>query len=722
MAVVLQNRTVSMILMVPEITVLAPSSLSSSSITEKLDQTNTDQSFSILKHDPSSNMNITSSIPVYHGSIVRIEQHNNDQNTSDLIVRVPNFQCFSLPLDNIDNKQQTKIKRRAPICPILGSSNRQNNLNSSNINTKNNLNKLNLNQSRVASINRLTTGLRSISRAFTHSCKSKRSSSMNEINFLPALPDVEIMTNKVEIPIISKETIEHENLTSTIPKLITPKILFIKQKHFKIKNKQPSTNILIDTKTNLENNQISLTPTSTIITTQYVDVEKTQSRKITSFCQPFIEKTDVNQQTNIIEKDNGKEQQNKSIKFDYEDEPLTTIYQFISDIPLSSIDANSLSTHRYSTISTVVSDNRNSIIDNNGKDVLLSEQPLTIISPTSPGISYNINHKTTASISHNMSPKTQRPFRIQTSILQPDISVIRIGTTDLTTEIDRLLPGEKLSNERIDSITKNQLDIEQKQIDDNQIKQNQYNVIQANEETFAECYEVTYQIDPQYKNEKEQITNQSFIPIQINLDPFEYQNLTSTLTTWLPVISQNEYEQIVHDNNAHQNNRKCQQIKNENHSLEHLDIIPKQREILINNIRRIKSRSVDDLSRTSNDQTSTYQCESISSSSSSDISSRHCTFQRSISYNDRDIYISTDRETRREHFICQVEQLSSGEHAELKENDQILCINSTPVIDEEYTVVLQVINHGLQTDTLNFDIITNSVYEEFKSQIDQVYQ
>jgi C-terminal processing protease CtpA/Prc len=119
---------------------------------------------------------------------------------------------------------------------------------------------------------------------------------------------------------------------------------------------------------------------------------------------------------------------------------------------------------------------------------------------------------------------------------------------------------------------------------------------------------------------------------------------------------------------------------------------------------------------------SAYQPESIADSSSSEISSRHCTLERSNSYNGFGIYVSTDMETRREHFIRQVEDLSPGEQAGLKENDRILCINGTPVINEDYTVVLQLIKHGLQTDTLDFDVITNDAYQQFKSQIDQLYQ
>jgi C-terminal processing protease CtpA/Prc len=117
-----------------------------------------------------------------------------------------------------------------------------------------------------------------------------------------------------------------------------------------------------------------------------------------------------------------------------------------------------------------------------------------------------------------------------------------------------------------------------------------------------------------------------------------------------------------------------------------------------------------------------YQPESIADSSSSEISSRHCTLQRSNSYDGFGVYVSTDAETRREHFIRQVEELSPGDEAGLKENDRILCINGTPVIHEEYTVVLQLIKHGLNTDTLDFDVITNDAYEQFKSQIEQLYQ
>ena len=49
------------------------------------------------------------------------------------------------------------------------------------------------------------------------------------------------------------------------------------------------------------------------------------------------------------------------------------------------------------------------------------------------------------------------------------------------------------------------------------------------------------------------------------------------------------------------------------------------------------------------------------------------------------------------------------------------CINGTPVIQEDYTVVLQLLQTSFQSDTLDFDVITNDAYEQFKSEIDQLY-
>ncbi len=106
-------------------------------------------------------------------------------------------------------------------------------------------------------------------------------------------------------------------------------------------------------------------------------------------------------------------------------------------------------------------------------------------------MSYDFDNKLLSS----SSPKLSRPFRVQTSILQPDISVIRVGTT----EIDRLVPEENLTSESIPNI-------EQKQQEDNHIEQDW----SADDQTFAECYEVTYQIGSQDQNTKEQILSKDY--------------------------------------------------------------------------------------------------------------------------------------------------------------------------------------------------------------------
>jgi len=111
---------------------------------------------------------------------------------------------------------------------------------------------------------------------------------------------------------------------------------------------------------------------------------------------------------------------------------------------------------------------------------------------------------TTQSTRSNISSKIDQPFRVQTSILQPDISVIRIGTSDLRTKVDRRLPGEE-----IDSTS----NIEQQQNEENHIEQGWYGVIHPDDETFAECYEVTYQIDPRYQNEKQQIQGKNYLKL-----------------------------------------------------------------------------------------------------------------------------------------------------------------------------------------------------------------
>lgn len=280
--------------MVPD----TPVQASTSAVT-KLDLPNIDQP---------SKIQINPSMPIFQGSIVRIEQYKDDQNTSDLIVRVPNFQRLSRLSKDIENKPQTRTKRRAPICPVLSTLHQGNNPNALNTNIKNNVKNVNINQSQVASTSRLATGLRSLSRAFTYGCRSRRSSSITDLTHCSALPDVEVMKEKMTMPITPRKP----------TKLVTPKILFIKRKHFKIKKKPPLPSVSIDTQTDLENNQVNRKPTSSTTINKHSEVKKSDHTKATSFLEPFMGKYDSSQQMNIIEEDNNKEQQDSVIKLNYE--------------------------------------------------------------------------------------------------------------------------------------------------------------------------------------------------------------------------------------------------------------------------------------------------------------------------------------------------------------------------------------------------------------------
>ena len=73
---------------------------------------------------------------------------------------------------------------------------------------------------------------------------------MNQITIIPVVPDVEVITEKFEIPTITKEKRKTPNSSS---KFLTPKILFIKRKHFKIKRKQQSPDS-VETHTDAEDN------------------------------------------------------------------------------------------------------------------------------------------------------------------------------------------------------------------------------------------------------------------------------------------------------------------------------------------------------------------------------------------------------------------------------------------------------------------------------------
>ncbi len=179
------------------------------------------------------------SIPIYHGSIIHIEKHRDNENKSDLIVRVPNFHHLSLPSvmistipinDDQLGETEARIKRRAPICPIR--------------------NKTNLNQSEIKLTNtkRLAIGLRNLSRTIITNCKSKRSTNINQITIIPVLPDVEVITENIQDPIFVKKANKNQNSTS---KFLIPKIFLIKRKYFNIKKKQSPSNS-VDTQTDTE--------------------------------------------------------------------------------------------------------------------------------------------------------------------------------------------------------------------------------------------------------------------------------------------------------------------------------------------------------------------------------------------------------------------------------------------------------------------------------------
>ena len=152
----------------------------------------------LLENNPSTQ----ESMPVYHGSIVRVE------NASDLIVRVPNFQRLSLPSLTISNDTSltespstglARTKRRAPLCPLLHGSP-----------PHSNPPKMSSSPTPSHTSHRLTEGIRSLSRALTHGCRAKRSSSITEVTYPAPLPDVEVMKDR-------------------LPKLTTPKVFFLKR-------------------------------------------------------------------------------------------------------------------------------------------------------------------------------------------------------------------------------------------------------------------------------------------------------------------------------------------------------------------------------------------------------------------------------------------------------------------------------------------------------------
>ncbi len=190
------------------------------------------------------------SIPIYHGSIIHIEQHQENENTSDLIVRVPNFHHLPLPsvtistipinddqLSETESQREARIKRRAPICPIRNDTNNIQNTDS---------------EIKLTNAKRLAIGLRNLRQTIITNYKSKRSTNINKITIIPVLPDVEVIAENLQKPTIEKKSQKHHNLTS---KFLKPKILFIKRKYFKIRKKQLSSKSS-DSVTNAEDKTI----------------------------------------------------------------------------------------------------------------------------------------------------------------------------------------------------------------------------------------------------------------------------------------------------------------------------------------------------------------------------------------------------------------------------------------------------------------------------------
>ncbi|CAF0819690.1 unnamed protein product [Adineta ricciae] len=611
----------------------------------------------------------TRSMPVYHGTIIHVEPHSNNRNTSDLIIRIPNFQCSPSSASGTNPKLQQTIKRRAPICPVLSNLNTANN--------RENIRHVDLKQTQIVQSNRLTTGLRSLGRAFTHNCRSKRSASITEVIFPRSLPDVEVLNEKCETLSSSKKTVKDDTFSSTIPKMTPPKISFVKRKNLPTKKRQVSSSSSsslssTDMRRELKHQRLDQISTSTILTTQYTEVTKSNSPKVTSFLQGLDEDDHSAEAVHICEEDDHHEMQSSSLTYEVEQQ-IKAICQLVSDQPVSSVETDSLSIHRYSSISTIIPENRT-------EEISASDKPFTVTLPTSMEISESINRK--------LSSRPYRPFHIQTSILQPDISVVRIGTSNLATEIGCILPGETgfHGKQQIESI----------------LEEDSTNGIQSNDEVFTECYEVTYQLD-----ESKRIANQSITPTQIILNPSEYRQLV----TGLSETSSKQYKQIKRGNTISETVSTDRLSDIHEQSPEN----PTNEEIFTYNTKS------ENLPQVNLDPIPADQPEPTSeTSSSSDHSVRHCSLNRSNSYDGYGVYVSTDMETHHEHVIQQVEKFSPGDEAGLKENDRILFINGAPVIDEDYTVVLQLIKHGSDTDTLEFDVMANDAYEEFKSQMNSI--
>ena len=194
-------------------------------------------------------------LPIYQGSIIRIDPNEDDEKMSDLIVRVPNFHHWSLPcMATNEDQRAPRIKRRAPYCPHLAellSPATPFERNTAVQPDNENSNQKTSAHERLTHMSRLAAGLRHLTRVLANGHKVKRSSSENPMMFVPMLPDVEIMNESFEVLSLPKEEEQSENSTPTGSKLLSPKLFCIKRKYFKSKRK-PSSSASSDTQIDLD--------------------------------------------------------------------------------------------------------------------------------------------------------------------------------------------------------------------------------------------------------------------------------------------------------------------------------------------------------------------------------------------------------------------------------------------------------------------------------------
>lgn len=149
---------------------------------------------------PNFDENSVKSLPIYQGKIVGIENDSTDENLCDLIVRIPSFR---------HQKSYEEIPKEKSSEPILSESTEEN---------------LTI-ETRPTS--KVFNGFRQLSRTIIENCKMKRTLNLNEIQFVPMMPDVEVMPEKI---LVRTETKKSESKSM-------PKLFSIKKKYLKIKRK-----------------------------------------------------------------------------------------------------------------------------------------------------------------------------------------------------------------------------------------------------------------------------------------------------------------------------------------------------------------------------------------------------------------------------------------------------------------------------------------------------